>query len=241
MPIAMPSPLRRARNDPEQYDDLVAEWWAPRGAFCALHWLAAARAALVPPASRPDAVLLDVACGGGLLAPHLDGTGYRHLGVDIGASATRVSQAHGVVTVRGDVYALPVRSASVDVVVAGEIFEHVHDLDSVIAEIARVLQPGGLLICDTLADTRRCKFLLVTLGERLAVAPRGIHDPALFVDPARLRRLCERHGIDLTVQGIRPSIPDAVGWLTGRRDQVRMVPSRSTGMVYQGIGVKAAA
>lgn len=224
-----------------QYDDLVEEWWAPRGAFCALHWLAAARAALVPPASAPGAVLLDVACGGGLLGPHVAGAGYTHLGVDIGEPAARVARDHGVVAVRGDVYALPVRSGSVDVLVAGEIFEHVHDLDAMVAEIARVLRPGGRLICDTLADTRRCKFLLVTLGERLAIAPRGIHDPDLFVDPTRLRRICATHGIDLTVRGIRPAIPDAIGWLLRRRDEVRMVPSRSTGMVYQGIGVRAPA
>ncbi|HEX4721482.1 MAG TPA: methyltransferase domain-containing protein, partial [Pseudonocardiaceae bacterium] len=84
------------RNDPTQYDDLVSEWWEPRGKFAMLHWLAAARAALVPPASRPGAVLVDLGCGGGLTAPHLAELGYRHVGVDVTHSALRQSARHGV-------------------------------------------------------------------------------------------------------------------------------------------------
>jgi 2-polyprenyl-6-hydroxyphenyl methylase/3-demethylubiquinone-9 3-methyltransferase len=223
---------RLRRNDPGQYDDLSAEWWRPRGAFAALHWLARARAALVPPGSG---VLLDVACGGGLLAPHV--SGYRHVGVDIGASATRVAREHGVAAVRGDVHALPVRDEAADVVVAGEIFEHVEDLDAVVAEIARVLRPGGTLVCDTIAATAAARFLLVTVGERIpGVAPPGIHDPRLFVDPARLTAACGRNGIDLTVRGLRPHAGDALAWVARLRDDVRMLPGRWTGMVYQGLG-----
>ena len=61
------------RNDPRQYDELAGEWWRPGGAFAMLHWLAAARAALVPPATGAGAVLVDLGCGAGLLAPHLAG------------------------------------------------------------------------------------------------------------------------------------------------------------------------
>ena len=53
----------RVRNDPAQYDDLAGQWWDPRGTFAMLHWLARARAALVPPAARPGAVLVDMGSG----------------------------------------------------------------------------------------------------------------------------------------------------------------------------------
>ena len=233
--------LSRPRNDPGQYDDLADEWWRERGAFCALHWLAVARSRLVPPPARPGAVLLDVACGGGLLAPHLVGRGYHHVGVDLGRTAAAIARDHGVVPVQGDACRLPVATASVDVVVAGEIFEHVRDLDTVVAEIARVLRPGGTLVCDTLADTALCRLLMVSLGERLGVAPPGIHDPSLFVDPGRLRLLCEAHGITLRVSGLRPRIPQGLAWALRLRSSVEMVPTRSVRVVYQGVGVRDAA
>jgi 2-polyprenyl-6-hydroxyphenyl methylase/3-demethylubiquinone-9 3-methyltransferase len=230
--------LTRPRNDPRQYDDLAAEWWRPRGAFAPLHWVAAARAALVPPARRPGAVLLDACCGGGLLAPHVAGLGYRHVGLDIGASAVHVAKNHGVATARADVTRMPLRDGTADVVVAGECFEHVPDLDGFVAEIARVLRPGGYLVADTLSDSRVSRTLMVDLAERLPVVPSGIHDPALFVAPQRLQAICEKNGIDLRVRGLRPSLVDAVAWLARARDDVRMLPMRWTGVLYQGFGVR---
>lgn len=227
--------LTRPRNDPGQYDDLAAEWWRPGGAFEPLHWLAKARAELIP---QGRGILLDVACGGGLLAPHVRDKGYHHVGVDIGDSATRIAKEHGVDTVRGDVLRLPVRDHAADVVVAGEVFEHVRDLDGMVREIARVLRPGGTLVCDTLAATRVSKFAMVTLAERLPFVPKGIHDPDLFVDPLRLQRVCADNGIDLKVRGLRPSVRDAIDWRLGRTSDVRMVPMRWTGVVYQGVGVR---
>jgi 2-polyprenyl-6-hydroxyphenyl methylase/3-demethylubiquinone-9 3-methyltransferase len=231
---------RRAANDPALYDDLVDEWWRERGAFAPLHWLADARAVVIPPAVADGAVLLDIACGGGLLAPRLVGKGYRHVGVDISPRTLSEAKRHGVTVLRGDVQRLPVADASVDVVVAGEIFEHVADLAGVVREVARVLRPGGLLVCDTLAATWRCRFLLVTLGERLPIVPRGVHDPSLFVDAGHLRRLCAGAGIDLALWGLRPAIGEAAAWLVRRRASLTMRRTRSLGLVYQGVGVRSA-
>jgi 2-polyprenyl-6-hydroxyphenyl methylase/3-demethylubiquinone-9 3-methyltransferase len=228
--------LTRPRNDPGQYDDLAGEWWRPRGAFEPLHWLAKARAELIPPPTRINAVLVDVACGGGLLAPYV--TGYDHVGVDIGESATRIAKQHGISTARGDVLRLPLKDAKADVVVAGEVFEHVRDLDTMVSEIARVLRPGGTLVGDTLNDTRLSKALLVTLAERLPFVPAGIHDPDLFVAPERLSRICDDHGITLRVRGLRPCMTDALAWQARLKKDVRMLPTRWTGVLYQCVGVK---
>ena len=232
-------PPRRPRNDPAQYDDLADHWWRPRGAFAALHWIAAARARLVPPAARPGAVLLDVACGGGLLAPHLE-PGYRHVGVDLSPTATRVAGAHGLAAVvRGDVNRLPFADGTVDVVVAGEILEHVPDLARVVAECCRVLRPGGSLVVDTVADTWLARLLVVTVAERLpGAAPRNIHDPNLFVNRTALVRECARHGVGIRVNGLRPSFVQLLGWLVRLRREVAMVPTRSTAVLFQGYGEK---
>lgn len=227
----------RPRNDVGQYDDLVDEWWEPRGQFAMLHWIAAARAELIPQASRPGAVLLDLACGGGLMAPYVARLGYRHVGVDLTGSALERARAAGVRVLRGDVARVPLRSGVADVVVAGEILEHVVDYGAVVDETARLLRPGGLLVLDTVAATRRARLLVVTVAERIpGMAPAGIHDPALFVPPADLVRSCQRHGITLQLRGIRPSVTGALGFLTGRRDDARLVPARSTAVLYQGWG-----
>src|SRR5690348_9529429 len=107
----------RARNDLAQYDDLADQWWDPWGVFCMLHWLAASRAEHIPPAPHPGAVLVDLACGAGLMAPHARRLGYRHVGVDLTASALRQAAGHGVVPVRASVLAVPLADGCADVVV----------------------------------------------------------------------------------------------------------------------------
>lgn len=204
-----------------------------------LHWLAAARAALVPPARRDGAVLVDVGCGAGLLAPHLAGKGYRHVGVDLATSALVQAARHGVAVVRGDATALPLPDRCADVVSAGELFEHVPDLPAVAREVCRVLRPGGVLVADTLNATRTARFVAVTVGERVpGGAPVGIHDPALFVPPARLVAECASHGVALRVRGIRPAALPMLRWLATRRGEVPIVPVRSTAVLYQAWGVR---
>lgn len=230
----------RPRNDPGQYDDLARHWWDPRGPFAMLHWLATARGALVPPAERDGAVLVDLGCGAGLLAPHLTGKGYRHVGVDITASALAQAVTHGVSAIRGDVTAVPLADGCADVVAAGEILEHVPDLVAAVREACRLLRPGGLLVLDTLAATALGRFLAVTVAERLpGAAPPGIHDPALFVDRVALVRECARHGVGLTLRGIRPSAAGLARFIAGRADVVAMVPTSTTAVLFQGVGRRA--
>ena len=84
------------RNDPAQYDELADQWWEGAGGFAMLHWLAASRAEHIPRADSPDALLVDLACGGGLMGPHVARLGYRHVGVDIGLRGLELAREHGV-------------------------------------------------------------------------------------------------------------------------------------------------
>jgi len=227
------------RNDPAQYDGLAGEWWQGQGGFAALHWLAASRAEHIPPAAGPGSLLVDLACGGGLMAPHVARLGYRHVGVDLGLAGLRVAREHGVVPVRGSVLAVPLADACADVVVAGEVLEHVADDEQVIAECARLLRPGGTLVIDALPATWLADLLMVKIGEHVPGGPPpGIHDPALFVDRARLLAAADRAGLDLRLVGLRPSVRDLVAWRRGRRDVVRMKPIRSTAVVFAGYGTR---
>lgn len=173
-----------------------------------------------------------------MLAPHV--TGYLHVGIDLVRSALAHARRHGVAPVRADAVRLPLGDATADVVAAGEILEHVTDPDPVVAEVARVLRPGGAVVLDTINATRWARLSLVTLGERLPGGPpRRIHDPALFVDPDRLVESFAGHGIELQLRGLRPSLVDYLGFLVGRRAEVRMLPVASLAGVYQGWGTKA--
>lgn len=237
----MSTPLR-ARNAPEQYDDLAGSWWDERGPFAALHWLAAARGKLLPPPARRGALLVDLGCGGGLLAPHVP-AGYRHVGVDRSASALAVAAAHGVETLQASVEAVPLDAGVADVVVAGELFEHVEDLGACVAEAARLLAPGGLLVFDTINATLTARVTLVWIGERLPGGPpRNIHDPRLFVDPERLRGLLAGHGVgQMELFGLQPHALRYARFVVDRATPVHMVRRRSLAGLYQGTARKAVA
>jgi 2-polyprenyl-6-hydroxyphenyl methylase/3-demethylubiquinone-9 3-methyltransferase len=229
----------RPRNDPEQYDDLADVWWDRRGRFAMLHWIAAARARLVPPARRPCSVLLDLACGAGLLAPHVAALGHRHVGLDLSTAALQQARDQGMAVVRGDVLRLPFTDEVADVVVAGEVLEHVREPIDLVAEACRVLRPGGTLIIDTIAATWWGRFSSITVGERIpAGPPKRLHDPALFVDRAALLEAAARCGVSLRLEGLRPSALDYLRWLAGRQDDVRMLTTRSTAGLFQGHGTK---
>ncbi|MFC7549797.1 methyltransferase domain-containing protein [Plantactinospora sp. GCM10030261] len=243
-----PAPVR-PRNDPAQYDDLVDEWWRPDGAFAMLHWLAEARAALVPVASRPDALLVDIGCGAGLLGPHVAGKGYRHVGVDLTRSALRQAGDHGLLPVNADAAAVPLRTGCADVVAVGELLEHVPDWRRAVVEACRVLRPGGTLVLDTLNDTAMSRVVSIRIAELFPGVPRGIHDPRLFVDARALVAECARHGVRLAVRGVRPQTGAMLRWLIGRavpaarqrgvgRVAPRIVPTWSAAVLYQGRGLK---
>ncbi len=228
---------RLPRNDLAQYDELADQWWEVSGGFAMLHWLAASRARYIPPAASSGAILVDLACGGGLMAPHVARLGYRHVGIDLGLPGLRLAREHGVLPIRASVLQVPLPDACTDVVVAGEILEHGQDDVAVLAECARLLRPGGSLIIDAIADTWLAELIAVRLFERIPGGPPpGIHDPALFVDRRRLLAAADRLGLDLRLVGLRPSFRDALAWRLGRRDTVRMKPVRSTAVLFAGYG-----
>jgi 2-polyprenyl-6-hydroxyphenyl methylase / 3-demethylubiquinone-9 3-methyltransferase len=235
MPLVLP------RNDVRQYEELAEEWWRPGGVFAMLHWIARARAALVPPAMRDGAVLVDLGCGGGLLAPHVSGLGYRHIGVDLVASSLEQAETRGVTPLLASVNAVPLRDGCADVVCAGEILEHVPDPSTVVHEACRVLRPKGTLVVDTVNATALARLIVVTLGERMpGGAPRGLHDPHLFVPPRVVVDECARHGVQVTVRGLRPKLLRWLRWMVTRRGEVPMVPAFSAAVLYQAWGVKEA-
>jgi 2-polyprenyl-6-hydroxyphenyl methylase/3-demethylubiquinone-9 3-methyltransferase len=173
------------------------------------------------------------------MAPHVAPLGYRHVGVDLGLRGLELARERGVRPVRGSVLAVPLADGCADVVVAGEILEHVDDDVAVLAECARLLRPGGTLVIDAIADTWLAGLVAVRIAERLPGGPPpGIHDPALFVDRERLLAAAGRLGLDLRLVGLRPSLRDLLAWRRHRRPTVRMLPLPTTAVLFAGYGTK---
>lgn len=231
------------KNFITDYDALADRWWDPRGELAPLSWIARARADFVPEASGPDAVLLDVACGGGLFGPHLEGKGYRLVGLDLSAMSLREARRHGYGAVaQADIARIPLASESVDVVAAGQCLEHVPDPFAVIEESCRVLRPGGTLVLDTLADTLLARFLAITVAENVPLPgrpPRGTHDHRLFVNRERLVRVARAGGVELSLRGLGPHLGDGLKYVARKREDVRMIPVKPTSVMYLAVGTKA--
>jgi 2-polyprenyl-6-hydroxyphenyl methylase/3-demethylubiquinone-9 3-methyltransferase len=233
---------RLVRNNLAVYDELADRWWDPRGPFAGLRWLAASRAEQIRPATNGSSVLVDIACGGGLLQPYAAAKGYVHIGIDLSRRSLLVAQARGVLAVRADMNNLPLADECADVVVAGECLEHVPDPYLVVAECCRILKPGGVLIVDTAANTVLAHVLGIVLLENApfpGTPPRGTHDHRLFIDRRRLVRTCARHGVPMRLIGLRPRLLDLALFLFRRRKAVKLVPMPWTGLIFQGVGIKS--
>jgi len=161
-------------------------------------------------------VVVDVGCGGGLLAEEIARLGAAVIGVDPSASSIETARAHAaqaglVIDYRiGAGEHLPVDDASADVVYCVDVLEHVADLDAVIAETARVLKPGGLYLFDTINRTRLSRFVMIKLSQDwpgTAWMPANLHDWDQFVTPGELRAALARHGLhERGMAGMSPGI-----------------------------------
>ena len=146
--------------------------------------------------------VLDLGCAGGFMAEALDDRGAQVTGIDPAKDAIAAAQAHaaqGGRTITYDVgvgEALPYPDDHFDAVVCVDVLEHVADLDRVLAEVARVLKPGGLFLYDTINRNPVAKLAAITMAEDvLGLLPKGTHDPAMFIKPAELTRALQGAGL----------------------------------------------
>ncbi|MCE0504216.1 bifunctional 2-polyprenyl-6-hydroxyphenol methylase/3-demethylubiquinol 3-O-methyltransferase UbiG [Roseivivax sp. GX 12232] len=197
----MPEP---ARNDLTIYDKVAEDWWSDR-----IRWVRTLKN-LVPGrlayfdrfTDWQGQEVLDLGCAGGFMAEALARRGARVTGIDPAEEALAAARAHaaeGGLTIRYDQgvgEALPYGDASFDSVVCVDVLEHVQDLDKVLAEVARVLRPGGLFLYDTINRNALARFAAITLAEDLVrILPKGTHDPEMFIRPADLKAALTRAGL----------------------------------------------
>lgn len=198
----------------EKFERMAEAWWAPDGDFKPLHILNPTRVAYVKKAiaghfskdtcsEQPlsGISVLDVGCGGGLLAEPLCRLGADVTGVDAVDKNIEVAQLHAgqmdlnISYLATTVEQLGEEGQTFDVVTALEIVEHVADPQAFLTACLRVLKPNGILLVSTLNRTLKSYALGIVAAEYiLGWLPKGTHDWEKFVKPHELQRWIEKAG-----------------------------------------------
>jgi 2-polyprenyl-6-hydroxyphenyl methylase/3-demethylubiquinone-9 3-methyltransferase len=236
--------------DNEFYDELGERWHEGDVHAIALlraetpTRLAYVRGALARAGVVSGARLLDVGCGGGLLANPLAADGYRVKGVDrsapsLAAARTRVPAGADAAYAVGDALALDEASSSFDAVLMMDLLEHLDEPARAVAEAARVLKPGGLLLFHTFNRTPEAWLLAVKgIGFVTREGPSNVHSYRMFVTPAELQAAGRAGGLEpLELTGIRPVLNAAFASSLLRRrvhPDFSFVLTRSTRVGYLG-------
>jgi 2-polyprenyl-6-hydroxyphenyl methylase/3-demethylubiquinone-9 3-methyltransferase len=191
--------------------------------------------------------LLDVGCGGGILAEELSRRGARVIGADRSAPSLAAAKRHS----RGDAApnyacadagALPFADASFDGAVSSDFLEHVHDLDAIAREMARVVKPGGVIAFDTINRTFFSKLVVIGVMEIVARRiPRHTHDAKLFIRPDELRASFSRARLEVKeIRGLGP-VGNPLANLAAvlRHRPLRFALSGDTRVSYVGYAIRA--
>ena len=190
-----------------KFSELAHRWWDPESEFRPLHEINPLRLAwidgLAPLAGRR---VLDVGCGGGILAEAMARKGAEVLGIDLAEKSLKVAQLHaletGVANLRYREVAVEAlaaeQPAGFDVVTCMEMLEHVPDPASVVRACAALVKPGGWVFFSTLNRNPK-SFLFAIVGAEyvLQLLPKGTHEYARFIRPSELAAWCREAGLGL--------------------------------------------
>jgi 2-polyprenyl-6-hydroxyphenyl methylase/3-demethylubiquinone-9 3-methyltransferase len=158
--------------------------------------------------------LLDLGCGGGLLAEEFTLMGFDVTGIDPSDKLIEVARSHAAqsglkinyLTGNGD--KLPYENETFEVVACCDVLDHVQEWDTVIGEIARVLKPDGIFIYDTINRTDYSKAVMIDLAqenEATRFLPPNLHAWEMFIKPEELGASLERYGLqNIDLMGVVP-------------------------------------
>ncbi|MEK8047112.1 bifunctional 2-polyprenyl-6-hydroxyphenol methylase/3-demethylubiquinol 3-O-methyltransferase UbiG [Ideonella margarita] len=225
--------------DPQElskFGDLAHRWWDPDGEFRPLHqinplrldWIAAL-------AALPNHDVIDVGCGGGILAESMAQRGARVTGIDLSVKPLKVAQLHamesGVAVDYREIAAEALaeeRPSSADVVTCMEMLEHVPDPGSVVRACATLVKPGGWVFFSTLNRNPK-SFLFAIVGAEyvLKMLPKGTHEYAKFIRPSELSRWVREAGLEVhEFKGMEFNPLTKRYWLSGDTSVNYMVACR---------------
>jgi 2-polyprenyl-6-hydroxyphenyl methylase / 3-demethylubiquinone-9 3-methyltransferase len=190
-----------------KFEASASAFWDPRGEFRPLHLLNPVRAQFIAERTAlAGSRVLDVGCGGGLLAEALARAGARVTAIDLAPGMIEVARLHAAESALAVDYRLvsaeevaAAEPAGFDVVTCMEVLEHVPEPAAMTATLARLLRPGGALFVSTLNRNIR-SFLLAIVGAEylLNLIPRGTHEYERLIRPAELARWARAAGLTVS-------------------------------------------
>jgi len=191
----------------EKFSELASRWWDPNSEFKPLHQINPLRLNWIDERSGLNGKrVLDVGCGGGILAESMAERGASVVGIDLADAALSVARLHALDTgaeleylsVAAEEYA-ETHPESFDVVTCLEVLEHVPDPASTICACARLAKPGGTLYFSTInRNPKSWLFAIVGAEYVLNLLPKGTHEFNKFIRPAELDAHCRAAHIDVT-------------------------------------------
>ena len=190
-----------------KFSSLAHRWWDVDGEFGPLHAINPLRLDWIDGiAPLRGQRVLDVGCGGGILADAMARKGADVLGIDLAEKSLKVAQLHALEAGTSQItYRLVAAEAlaaempdQFDVVTCMEMLEHVPDPASVVQACARLAKPGGWVFFSTINRNPK-SFLMAILGAEyvLNLVPRGTHEYARLLRPSELARFCRDAGLDM--------------------------------------------
>ncbi len=197
-------------SERQKFDAIATGWWDPEGPFRPLHELNPARLRFVAERAALDgAEVIDVGCGGGILAESLARSGARVTGIDVAPRVLATARLHlhesGLEVDYREITVEDMardRGGQFDVVTCMEMLEHVPDPSSSVRACAALLRPGGQLFMSTLNRTPASFLLAIVGAEHVArVVPRGTHQYSRFIRPSELAAWLRASG--LVVEDVR--------------------------------------
>jgi 2-polyprenyl-6-hydroxyphenyl methylase/3-demethylubiquinone-9 3-methyltransferase len=226
--------------DPQElakFGELAHRWWDPDGEFRPLHQINPLRLDWIADiAPLPGREVLDVGCGGGILAESMARRGANVLGIDLSTKPLKVAQLHALEAGLENLSYREVaveqlaaeRPGSFDVVTCMEMLEHVPEPASVVRACAQLVKPGGQVFFSTLNRNPK-SFLFAIVGAEyvLGLLPKGTHEYARFIRPSELSRFARDAGLETTqLKGMEYNPLTKRYWLSGNTDVNYLVACR---------------
>jgi 2-polyprenyl-6-hydroxyphenyl methylase/3-demethylubiquinone-9 3-methyltransferase len=221
-----------------KFSDLAHRWWDPESEFRPLHQINPLRLDWIQGhVPLADKRVLDVGCGGGILADAMGRQGAKVVGIDLATKALKVAQLHALEANTPNVEYREVSAEALaaqepgtfDVVTCMEMLEHVPDPASIVRACRALVKPGGWVFFSTINRNPK-SFLFAIVGAEyvLTLLPRGTHEYLKFIRPSELAGYCRASGLHVSEsRGMEYNPLTRRYWLSGNTSVNYLLATRA--------------